>query len=167
MGCRKCIVEFLPVLLVTFLLARVGFHDAASAAEPEPALIVRNVEGRETKLTLSELAKLSRVTVRAKDEKGSEEVWEGIALHEVLKAAGMNLGEATRGAALANYLIAEAADGYRVVFALPEVDPAFTDFIFFLRIAAMRSQWVSTRDGGVLSYPMKRDTRGGYEKWQV
>ena len=64
MGCRKCIVEFLPVLLVTFLLARVGFHDAARGAEPEPALIAGNVEGRETKLTLSELVKLSRVSVR-------------------------------------------------------------------------------------------------------
>jgi len=141
------------------------FHDAASGAEPEPALIVRNVEGRETKLTLSELAKLSHVTVRAKDKKGSEAVWEGTALHEALKAAGMNLGEAIRGAALANYLIAEAADGYRVVFALAEVDRHLPILSFFLRIAAMRSQWVSTRDGGVLSYPMKRDTRGGYEKW--
>ena len=64
MGCRKCIVEFLPVLLVTFLLARVGFHDAARGAEPEAALIAGNVEARETKLTLSELVKLSRVSVR-------------------------------------------------------------------------------------------------------
>ena len=44
----------------------------------------------------------------------------------------MKLGEAIRGAALANYLMVEAVDGYRVVFALPEVDPAFTDLIFLL-----------------------------------
>ena len=29
MGRRECIVEFLPVLLVMFLLAHVGFHDVA------------------------------------------------------------------------------------------------------------------------------------------
>ena len=77
----------------------------------------------------------------------------------------MKLGEATRGAVLANYLIAEAADGYRVVFALPEVDPAFTDFIFLLADRRNQPQWVSTREGGELSYPIKRDTRGGSENW--
>ena len=29
-------------------------------------------------------------------------------------------------------VLAEAADGYRVVFALPEMDPAFTDLTFLL-----------------------------------
>jgi hypothetical protein len=31
-----------------------------------------------------------------------------------------------RGKRLASYLLVEAADGYRVVIALPELDPAFT-----------------------------------------
>ena len=73
-----------------------------------------------------------RVSVRAKDEKGRESVWEGAALHEVLNAAGVKLGEAIRGAVLVNYLLVEAFDGYRVVFTLPEVDPAFTDLMVLL-----------------------------------
>jgi hypothetical protein len=32
-----------------------------------------------------------------------------------------------KGKRLSNCLLVEAADGYRVVFALPELDPAFTD----------------------------------------
>jgi hypothetical protein len=32
-----------------------------------------------------------------------------------------------KGKRLASCLLVEAADGYRVVFALPELDPAFTD----------------------------------------
>ena len=44
----------------------------------------------------------------------------------------MKFGEAIRGKALANYVLAEAADGYCVVFALPEMDPAFTDLTFLL-----------------------------------
>jgi DMSO/TMAO reductase YedYZ molybdopterin-dependent catalytic subunit len=32
-----------------------------------------------------------------------------------------------KGKRLASYLLVEAADGYRVVMALPEIDPAFTD----------------------------------------
>jgi len=132
MRSRKRIDEFLPILLVTFLLALVPTHHTARAAEPEFTLIVRNEEGRETRVSLGELAKLPRVSVRAKDEKGKEAVWEGTALHEVLKAAGVKFGEAIRGAALANYLMVEAVDGYSVVFALPEVDPAFSDLIFLL-----------------------------------
>lgn len=129
---RKSLTEILPIPLVTLSFALVDFHRAAGGAEPEFALIVRNEEGRETRMSMGEIAKLPRVSVRAKDEKGKESVWEGTALHEVLKAAGVKLGEAIRGAALANYLMVEAADGYRVVFTLPEVDPAFTDLMFLL-----------------------------------
>jgi len=33
---------------------------------------------------------------------------------------------------LANYVLAAAADGYKVVFAIPELDPVFTDLVFLL-----------------------------------
>ena len=33
---------------------------------------------------------------------------------------------------MALYLLVEAADGYRVVFALPELDPAFTERVVLL-----------------------------------
>ena len=66
MRCRKCIAEFLAVFVVALLFMLVDFHDMARGAEPETALIVRNEEGRETKLTLGELAKLPQVSVRAK-----------------------------------------------------------------------------------------------------
>ena len=35
------------------------------------------------------------------------------------------------------YLVVEAADGYRAVFALPELDPEFTDRVILWPIAAM------------------------------
>ena len=50
-----------------------------------------------------------------------------MALVEVLRLAGVPLGKGLRGDRMMAYLVVEAADGYRVVFALPEVDPAFTD----------------------------------------
>ena len=95
-------------------------------------LYVGGEEGRETRLEMSQMAKLPRLSVRAKDEQGKESVWEGTPLHEVLKAAGVKFGEAIRGKALANYVLAETADGYKVVFAVPELDPAFTDLVFLL-----------------------------------
>ena len=51
---------------------------------------------------------------------------------DVLQLAGVKFGEGLRGKSLALYLVVEAADGYRAVFALPELDPAFTDRVTLL-----------------------------------
>jgi hypothetical protein len=52
-----------------------------------------------------------------------------------LKKEGLN-SESLKGKRLASCLLVEAADGYQVVIALPEMDPAFTDkeiLLAFLR----------------------------------
>jgi hypothetical protein len=48
-------------------------------------------------------------------------------VHEVLKAAGVPRGNQLRGKALSTYVLAEAQDGYQVLFSLEELDPAFID----------------------------------------
>jgi DMSO/TMAO reductase YedYZ molybdopterin-dependent catalytic subunit len=58
---------------------------------------------------------------------GSSAIFEGVSLRAVLERAGVGFGETLRGKRLASCLLVEAADGYRVVIALPELDPAFTD----------------------------------------
>jgi hypothetical protein len=83
-------------------------------------------------MTAAEIARLPRRTVRAKDHEGKESAFEGVPLIEVLKAAGAKFGNDLRGPALATYLLVEASDGYRVVFALPELDPACTDRVVLL-----------------------------------
>lgn len=79
-------------------------------------------------LTISpgDLAKMPRASVKTSSN-GMETVYEGVWLHEVLKRAGVPQGEALRGKALASYVLAEAQDGYQVVFSLGELDPAFID----------------------------------------
>ncbi|HEV3165019.1 MAG TPA: molybdopterin-dependent oxidoreductase [Isosphaeraceae bacterium] len=79
------------------------------------------------KLTAAEFARLPRQSTRAKDHEGKESEFEGVPLVDVLKAAGVKFGDDLRGPALATYLVVEASDGYRAVFALPELDPASTD----------------------------------------
>src|ERR1700694_5497534 len=76
-------------------------------------------------LTLSadDLAKMPRVSVRTTNN-GMETVYEGVWLHEVLKRAGVPQGSELRGKALSGYVMAEAQDGYAVVFSLGETDPA-------------------------------------------
>ncbi len=53
-------------------------------------------------------------------------------LIEVVSRAGVPTGAELRGPGVALYVVVEAADGYRAVFALPELDPAFTDRVILL-----------------------------------
>jgi len=97
-------------------------------------------------LSAEDLAKLPRQAVRAKRHDGVESQFEGVSLVEILAKAGVPVRNELRGPALALYLVVEAADGYRAVFALSELDPAFTDRVILL--ADRRDgQPISTRDG--------------------
>jgi DMSO/TMAO reductase YedYZ molybdopterin-dependent catalytic subunit len=77
-------------------------------------------------LSVDDLAKVPRASVNTTID-GMETTYEGVWLREVLKRAGVPQGEALRGKALASYVLAEAQDGYKVVFSLGELDPAFID----------------------------------------
>jgi DMSO/TMAO reductase YedYZ molybdopterin-dependent catalytic subunit len=118
------------------LLVICSDRDADSAQDSTPSkAVVLSVGGevpQPVKLTATELARLPRQSVRGKDRDGKEVEFEGVPLVEVLKTAGVKFGHDLRGPALANYLVVEAADGYRVVFALPELDPASTDRVILL-----------------------------------
>jgi DMSO/TMAO reductase YedYZ molybdopterin-dependent catalytic subunit len=82
--------------------------------------------------TLDDLAALPRREVRTRDRDGTEATFAGVVLVELLRLAGVPLGETLRGSNMALYLLVEAADGYRVVFALPGLDPAFTERVVLL-----------------------------------
>jgi DMSO/TMAO reductase YedYZ molybdopterin-dependent catalytic subunit len=77
-------------------------------------------------LTADDLAKMPRASVKTMSS-GMETAYEGVWVHEVLKRAGAPQGPSLRGKALAGYVLAEATDGYQVVFSLAELDPAFID----------------------------------------
>jgi DMSO/TMAO reductase YedYZ molybdopterin-dependent catalytic subunit len=70
--------------------------------------------------------------VKAKDHSGASATFEGVSLAEALREAKVTLGKELKGALLANYILVEAADGYRVSFSLPEVDPAMTDNVILI-----------------------------------
>jgi hypothetical protein len=89
-------------------------------------LMVQAEGGKQTVLTRSDLEALAHVKVRT-GVSGTSATFEGVSLETVLEKAGVGLGDALKGKRMASYLLVEAADGYRVVIALPEVDPAFTD----------------------------------------
>jgi DMSO/TMAO reductase YedYZ molybdopterin-dependent catalytic subunit len=78
-------------------------------------------------LTKDDIAKMPRTSVTMTDE-GAETKYEGVLLYDVLKKAGAPLDKQLAGKGLATYVLAEAKDGYQVVYALAEIDPAFSHY---------------------------------------
>lgn len=109
--------SFLLVVVATAL----GF-----AQDAQVSLQITGDVKQPVTLTADDLAKMPRASVRTSSN-GMETVYDGVWLHEVLKRAGVPQGSELRGKALASYVLAEAQDGYQVVFSLGELDPAFID----------------------------------------
>ena len=80
----------------------------------------------------ADFAKLPQKEVTAKDRQGTQTKYAGVLIADLLKQADVALGERLRGKLLANHLLVEAGDKYRVVFSLPEVDPESTDNVVLL-----------------------------------
>jgi DMSO/TMAO reductase YedYZ molybdopterin-dependent catalytic subunit len=112
-----------------------GIPQEAAPAEPGRLAITGAVE-RPLNLQIADLEKMPHQSVEVKDHDGHLTTYEGVPLAELLKAAGAPIGEKLRGANMASYVLAEAKDGYRVVFALPELDSAFTDSKVLVAYAA-------------------------------
>jgi DMSO/TMAO reductase YedYZ molybdopterin-dependent catalytic subunit len=98
----------------------------APAQDSQPTVQVTGAVKQALALSADDLAKMPRASVKTTSG-GMETVYEGVWLHEVLKKAGVPQGGELRGNALSSYVIAEAQDGYQVVFSLGELDPAFID----------------------------------------
>jgi hypothetical protein len=89
-------------------------------------LTVQAETGKQTVLSRADIEALPRVKVTA-GASGSSATFEGVPLKDLLGRAGVWFGETMKGKRMASCLLVEAADGYRAVIALPEIDPAFTD----------------------------------------
>jgi hypothetical protein len=120
------------------VIAGVFLVAAATLAECEPeptaaaSLRVGNEEGKVVLLAGRDWDNLPRRKVEVKEKDGSATHYEGVALAEVLRFAGVPFDGHLRGARVANFVLVEAADGYRATFALAEIDPSMTDKVVLL-----------------------------------
>jgi hypothetical protein len=87
-------------------------------------LQVFDPEGHATTLTASQIAGSPHVTLDVRDRETPAR-FEGVPLAHLLTMVGIQLGDKLRGPRMSEVLLVEAADGYKVVFALAELDPAF------------------------------------------
>jgi len=95
-------------------------------AQSPPAVAELRITGAvSTPLVLSvaDLKKMPRKTLAVMNPRDKKkETYEGVLLEELLHKAGVPQGEQLRGPSMATYVLAEAEDGYRVVFSLAELD---------------------------------------------
>ena len=106
--------------------------DAVGAnAQAENSLDLRGDLPNPRRIDASESHKLPRVEARTADphDPGKEMVYSGTPLVEVLKAGGLLLDPGMAGIreTVTMTVLVEAADGYRAVFSLAELDPELTD----------------------------------------
>ena len=115
--------------LAAFLLTIAPAAGQATRA----VLLVEGAAGRDgvtqpsLALTVSDLAGMPHASATVHTHDGKEHTYEGVLLAHVLTKAGQPLGENLRGSLLSKYVLVTAHDGYRVLFSLPELDPAFSD----------------------------------------
>ena len=118
---------FLSMLLLFFCLASAfapnvtyGQERQADTLAPNALLSVSGEVEHPLQLSGAELAKLPRHTARVTDHDGVEATFEGPPLVEILRLAGVKLGEQLRGQEMTTYVLVKAADSYQVVFAVAE-----------------------------------------------
>ena len=104
---------------------------AGLGAAYDHEIVVRNELGAPVKVTAAEIAALPHQEM-ALDDHGKTVRFGGVPLRLILEKGGITFGDSLRGKRLSSCLLVEAADGYRVVIALPELDPGFTDRVILL-----------------------------------
>ena len=121
---RRCRTVVLA-LSVSACLAIFSFHQksAAQTPAPVPQLKITGAVSTPLSLTVADLKGLPRTTLHVTNpHENKSETYEGVLLEELLKRAGAPHGDQLRGKLMTSFVIAEAEDGYKVVFALAELD---------------------------------------------
>jgi DMSO/TMAO reductase YedYZ molybdopterin-dependent catalytic subunit len=125
----RTVIPLLLAAALTQLLPSAPKTRAQTAVQTSaPRLRISGAVATPLALTAADLKKMPRKALSVlnpHDKK--QENYEGVLLEELLRRAGVPQGEQLRGAAMATYVLAEAEDGYRVVFSLAEVDSGILD----------------------------------------
>lgn len=132
--------------IVLVMLQAVASSVSAQARTPCPvaragSIVLYGDIPAQISLGREDLAAFPQVQVTGSPHGGTAATYAGPTIGQVLSRAGLPNGTALRGAEMLRYIVVEAVDGYRAVFALAELDSAFRDPVPILAL---------TRDGNPL-----------------
>jgi DMSO/TMAO reductase YedYZ molybdopterin-dependent catalytic subunit len=104
--------------------AAIALLALASLAASNDSVEIKGAVPHPLTLTRSNLAAMPRTKLTVTDPHSKQtNAYEGVLVSEILARAGAPQGEHLRGKALATSVVVEATDGYRVVYAIAELDP--------------------------------------------
>ncbi len=102
------------------------------AQQPAQSLVIRGDGIRERGFSRAELAAMPHREVSAKGHHDSTaSTYSGIVVDDLLKLVGIS-ADSLRRARSTMYVVVEAADGYRMLFSLAELDPSLSDKLVLL-----------------------------------
>ncbi len=114
--------------IVIFAASLAGLRAKAQNAE----VTISGDVAKPFKITAASFTGMKAAAVKIKDNNGREHEYSGIPLYDILTKAEAVPNNQLHGKALTKYLLITASDGYQVVIALPEIDPAYTDQVVLL-----------------------------------
>lgn len=114
-------------LLALFAAGSAPAISRAQTAEKQATVKVSGEVTAPLTITISDLHQFTQTKVVRKDRDGKDHTYSGVFISDILQKAGATLGANLRGENLTKYMIAEASDGYEVIFTLAELDKEFSD----------------------------------------
>jgi DMSO/TMAO reductase YedYZ molybdopterin-dependent catalytic subunit len=129
---KKQIMKYTYIIAIVALLGTVVGPAKVMAQSQLPTISVSGEVTKPLSLKMSDLDTMRQAQVVHKEKDGKDHTYTGVLLSAILQNAGATMGKDLKGKNLAKYILVEAADGYKVVFALAELDKEFTDRLIIL-----------------------------------
>ena len=122
-GMRKRAFTFLIIGLVWSLCAVGSAQQQAKAS-----ITIEGLDGNKLTFTVEQLRQMPQQSVAlANPDHRTAEIYEGVLLRDLLAKLDTAIGKKVHADDMRNYVEVSGRDGYRVVFALAELDPSFQD----------------------------------------
>ncbi|MBE7175835.1 MAG: molybdopterin-dependent oxidoreductase [Mucilaginibacter polytrichastri] len=109
---------------ITLLFVFVCFGAQIAGAQ---AVSVKGDVPKPVQYSAAQISAMKHITLKAKGHDEKMHSYSGVLLFNVIKGSDVVQGKALRGKNMAKFLLVKAADGYKAVFALPEIDPEFAE----------------------------------------
>jgi len=96
---------------------------------------ITNADNKTTTFTLTDLQSFPQKTLNVAGEDGVMHNYTGVDLYALLSKAGVAFGKEVRKQTLNSYMLIKAADSYRVIYALAEIDSFFSSKRMLLAVS--------------------------------
>ncbi|RZK67507.1 MAG: molybdopterin-binding protein [Pedobacter sp.] len=113
------------ITIISFILL---FSSAATIVKAQDQVIhVGGDVGKPFDITERTFSTMTQVHVKITGRDSVKHDYTGVSLFDLLSKANAIIGGQLKGKQLTKYVLITAADGYKILLSLAEIDPAFTD----------------------------------------